>query len=245
MVTILEPLKEQLKVLRLDFRGYPDPVSGLAAFRPIPSLAGFTALKSLILGRLSIAPPVFDHAAARNKTDEEKDRLKKAFIENTKDFLVNFLPCGSLAFLQIDGIVEGLDHPMCELARRASLGGVPNLAHVRMRGKYEYALHQHKLGGYCQAGRYHDLQRFVPEKYRGRARVAQAGSHPMMETETRPLFRQAGVLFERLAVKWDVSAEKDSELSDGLMQVYAQPCVGVCGTPECDNLQEQTWRDTL
>lgn len=220
MVTLLEPLKQQLEVLELNFRNYPKSQTGLGAFRPILPLTAFTALKTLKLGHLSIMPPQFNSAAADNMTEEKARRLREIFIERTKDFLVRLLPCRSLEFLEIDGIDDVLDHPIVELARRTNLGEFPNLRHVRLRPQLVNN-ERFKLVGKSYVGLDHALHRLVPERHWGRSYSVSSGGL-MMESEVRPLFRQAGVLFERTVVRWHALVEKDSEPVDGLIEVYPQ-----------------------
>lgn len=237
VVTLLEPLKDQLEVLLL---GLVVRSPKGQAFRPIPSLAGFTALKTLTLDTKSIPPPKFDVLAASKiagNSDQAPDKMKEleeTFTENSKGFLVDILPRRSLESLQI-GVESGtLDGPLCELAWRSKLGEFPKLKYVRMIGNV-----YHDLTAFCkepdQEGRYHNLERYVPEKHRSKARVAVCGDSRMMEVETRSFFQQAGVVLDRLAVTWRASAGEDGHLNNGLMVVFTRPCVGGCKIKKCQD----------
>lgn len=219
MVTLLEPLKQQLEVLELDFRQYPGSRTSLCAFRPISSLAAFTALKKLSLGHLSIMPLEYYSAAADAMPERERWQLRELF-RLSKDFLVKLLPCRSLESLELDNNDDVLDYHIVELARRTSLGEFPNLRHVRLRPDIvNDNRSRHMRRRYVKQD--HALHRLVPERYWKKSYFVSSGGR-IMESEVRPLFRKAGVLFERTVVRWYARAKEDSDPVDGLVEVYTQ-----------------------
>lgn len=219
MVTLLEPLKQQLEVLELDFRGYPESETILCAFRPISSLAAFTALKKLSLGRLSIMPPE-SYSRDADHMMQRQIRQLRDISGVTKDFLVKLLPCRSLESLELDDNDDVWDHHIVELARRTNLGEFPNLRHVRLRPDIvNYNRVRHMRRRYVEQD--HALHRLVPERYWKKSYSESSGGL-IMESEVRPLFRKAGVLFERTVVRWYARAKEDSEPVDGLVEVYPQ-----------------------
>lgn len=219
MVTLLEPLKQQLEVLELDFREYPESQTSLCAFRPISSLAAFTALKRLSLGYLSIMPPEYYPAAADAMPERERGQLRELFRE-PKDFLVKLLPCRSLESLELDDNDDVFDYHIVELARRTNLGEFPNLRHVRLRPEIVND-NRSRLMRRSYVEQDHALHRLVPERYWKKSYFVSSGG-PIMESEVRPLFQKAGVLFERTVVRWYARAKEDSEPVDGLVEVYPQ-----------------------
>lgn len=218
VVTLLEPLKDQLEVLYLTLPGCQYPRNG-QVFRPIRSLAGFTALKILSLGSNSIAPR----------------EVEKTFTENSKGFLVDILPRRSLGVLEILGVKSGaLNGPLRELAGRSLLGEFPNLKYVRVLGDTHYYL-KDGWKETKQAGRYHDLERLVPEKFRDKAQVRASREGHEMEGETRSLFQKAGVLFITVVVCWDPEEGGDGARNEGFVIINVQACRGGCGNKRCED----------
>lgn len=209
VVTLLEPLKNQLEILYLTLPGCQYPRNG-QVFRPIPSLAGFTALKILTLGSNSIAPR----------------EVEKTFTENSKGFLVDILPRSSLKILEIVSVKSGaLNGPLREFAGRSQLGEFPNLQYVKVLGDTQYYL-KYGWKETKQAGRYHNLERLVPEKFLDKAQVRASREGHEMEVETRPLFQKAGVLFTTVIVYWDPEEGGDGARNEGLVAINVQPCRG-------------------
>lgn len=227
------------------------------SFQPIISLADFTALKIIKLGHECIGelPGLWSGIDGR-PIEQILEHIDNT-VEATSDFFVKFLPCRTLEYLQIDSFGDYFDTAVIEFARHVSLGGCPNLKHVRLLGTQtsipmENVEFEDGLGGYTDLKSlfpeeftdeardledefkgYHDLKSLVPEEFWDKARVS-AGMYGDKDVRVAAqLFRQAGVLFERLEVMWHVKAGPDSRVNDGWMTVYPQLCDGGCGDLDC------------
>lgn len=244
-------------MLELDLRGHPGAIFWTGSFRPIASLANFTALKNIKLSQECIGELPGLWSGIDGRPIEEVLAHIDDTIEATSDFFVKFLPCRTLEYLQIDKLGHFFDTAVVGFARHVSLGGCPNLKHVRLLGtqtsiRLDNVQLEDGLGGYHDLKSlfpeqfedqardledefkgYHDLKSLVPEEFWDKARVSAGMYWDEDVCEAAQLFRQAGVLFERLEVMWHVKADHDSRVNDGWMTVYPQLCDGGCGDPDC------------
>ncbi|POS76526.1 hypothetical protein DHEL01_v205069 [Diaporthe helianthi] len=249
VVNLLEPLKDQLEVLELDLSGNTLRRPGVARFRRISSLEGFTALKSLTISVESIELPRFNYFTGLDIEMSAHDTVKiiqerkKKFIETTKGYLADMLPRRSLEFLHVGRYASSdtLDHAMCEL------GELPTLKHVRMQGcinwslmDYKYILGDKRLPRIPVGGLCHNLERFVPVKYRGRARAVGSGSDPMTGMAIWSFFRDAGVLFNGVAQNATAKEPGTSQDLPGTTAVTVGPSVADCLGPT-----DEMWRHSM
>lgn len=244
-------------MLELDLHEHPGAIFWTGSCRPIPSLADFTALKNIKLSRECIGelPGIWSKIDGR-PIEEILVHIDDT-IEATSDFFIKFLPCRTLEYLQIDKLPHFFDTAVVEFARHVSLGGCPNLKRVRLLGtqtsirldnvQLEYSVRgHHDLKSlfpeqFSDEARdledefkgYHDLRSLVPEQFWDKARVSAGMYWDEDVCVAAQLFRQAGVLFERLEVMWHVKADHNSRVNDGWMTVYPQLCDGGCGDPDC------------
>lgn len=247
-------------MLELDLRSHSGLLGWNGSFKPITSLADFTALKCIKLSQECIGElPGFSMDLDGRSFEEVLVHIEET-VEATSDFFVKFLPCRTLEYLQIDKLDGFFDTAVVEFARYVSLGGCPNLKHVRLVGTQgliglrdldNVVLEDDLEGPYDpkslipeefwdearEAGDnfegYHDLKSLIPEAFWDKTRVS-AGMHSDEHVcMAAQLFRRAGVLFERLEVMWHVKTDQDSRVNDGWMTVYPQLCDGGCGDPEC------------
>lgn len=248
-------------MLELDLRGHPGTQGWFGSFRPIICLADFTALKNIKLSQECIGelPGFWMGFFDGRPADEAFGHIEKT-VEATSDFFVKFLPCRTLEYLQIDKFDGFFDTAVVEFARHVSLGGCPNLKHVRLVGTeilmgldgLDNMVSEDDLEGHYDLKSlipeefwdeereveddfegYHDLKSLVPKEFWEKTRVSAgmySDKHVCMAAQ---LFRRAGVLFERLEVMWHVKADHNSRVNDGWMTVYPQLCDGGCGDPDC------------
>lgn len=180
-------------------------------------------------------------------SQEELDMFRGEKLPNPHAFFTERLPCKSLEFLQIHDFDERFGLAVIEFARHASRGGCPNLKHVRFCGTISCRLDSRYYKPKDLA-RYHNLKSVVPEESWDEALVVRAMYWGQSACEAERLFRDAGVLFERLEVKWPTQDGRDPRVNNGWMRVYPQPCVGGCGDPDCvvvhGMLEELTMSDS-
>ncbi|KAI3394714.1 hypothetical protein diail_2300 [Diaporthe ilicicola] len=233
VVTLLEPFKQQLEVLDLNFTGFPGFYK-LEPTRPIRSLAAFTTLKSVRLEQACLGmPPKPDVDDISAMSEEEIAAQRESEIAYIKTVLVNLLPCKSLEFLQIDEFSDEYDYAVVELARHASLERYPNLKHVRLIGKDHRYFMNDEFGEDNDLGECQNLKSLVPPECWKSTRVVRAIFDYHMDYEARGLFLKAGVKFEGLQLNWLVKDKEDVII--GWMQVYPQHCAGRCADGECLN----------
>lgn len=205
------------------------------AFRPIASLADFTALKNVRLSRKSIGmPPGLNTNDLLDLITEGKSLSWPAISAAIEEYFVKRLPCKSLEFLQLDDFEDWFEDGVVGLAKHASVGGCPSLKHVRLissdEGELE-AVDDSEVGKYFK--RYHNVKSLVPKECWGKTKVRRAMSCDYFTRQADELFLRAGVLFERDELAWPVGHDQDSERRKGWMAVYPQPCTGGCGDADC------------
>lgn len=199
-------------------------------FRPIASMADFTALKNVRLSRKSIGMPPGLNLLDLNK--EVESLPWPAIHAAIKEYFVKRLPCKSLEFLQLDDFEDWFEEGVIGLAKHASVGGCPSLKHVRLISSDEGELPAvDEVGKYFR--RYHSVKSLVPKECWGKTKVRRAMSCDYFAHQADELFLRAGVLFERDEFAWPVGDDQESERKKGWVAVYPRPCPGGCGDADC------------